>query len=143
MRFPAPHILQAVAPGEGGSGPASGGEPTDPASLLIVGSVAFDSVQTVVGKRDEVLGGAASYGSVAASFLAPPRLVGVVGKDFPDEHIEFFRNHKIDTAGIEVADGRTFRWAGRYADDFSTRTTLDTQLNVLVDDSRSTACTRR
>jgi len=98
--------------------------------LLIVGSVAFDSVQTVVGKRDEVLGGAASYASVAASFLAPSRLVGVVGSDFQHSHIDFFRSRGIDTAGIEVADGRTFRWAGRYADDFSSRTTLDTQLNV-------------
>jgi sugar/nucleoside kinase (ribokinase family) len=95
-----------------------------------VGSVAFDSVETPVGKRDEVLGGAASYFSAAASFFAPARLVAVVGEDFPAIHAEFLASRGVDLAGLERAPGRTFRWAGRYSADFNTRTTLDTQLNV-------------
>ena len=98
--------------------------------LLVVGSVALDSVETCHGKRDEILGGAASYSCYAASFFAPTRLVGVVGTDFPAEHEAFLRARGIDLGGLERAAGRTFRWAGRYADDFNTRTTLDTQLNV-------------
>jgi sugar/nucleoside kinase (ribokinase family) len=96
----------------------------------VVGSVAFDSVETRAGKRDEVLGGAASYFSVAASFFAPVRLVAVVGSDFPDQHRALLEKHGVDLAGLERAEGRTFRWAGRYSPDFATRTTLDTQLNV-------------
>ena len=108
---------------------------TSSSSLLVVGSVAFDSVETRAGKRTEVLGGAASYFSVAASFLAPSpvRLTGVVGTDFPEEHTKRLESHGIDLAGLERVAGRTFRWAGVYANDFSTRTTLDTQLNVFQD----------
>jgi sugar/nucleoside kinase (ribokinase family) len=103
-------------------------------SLLVVGSVAFDSVETRAGKRTEVLGGAASYFSVAASFLASPvRLTAVVGTDFPEAHTKLLESHGVDLAGLERASGRTFRWAGVYAKDFSTRTTLDTQLNVFQD----------
>jgi sugar/nucleoside kinase (ribokinase family) len=98
--------------------------------LLVVGSVAFDTVETRAGKRNEVLGGAASYFAVASSFLAPVRLVAVVGDDFPDEHCKLLEAHKVDLGGLERAPGRTFRWAGVYSKDFSTRTTLDTQLNV-------------
>jgi sugar/nucleoside kinase (ribokinase family) len=100
--------------------------------LLIVGSVALDSVETRAGKRVEVQGGAASYVAVAASFLAPgaPRLVGVVGDDFPEPHTRYLEERGIDLAGLERVPGRTFRWSGVYAPDFSTRTTLDTQLNV-------------
>lgn len=101
-----------------------------PSSLLIVGSVGLDTVQTVDGRHEDILGGAASYSSVAASFLAPPRLVGIVGSDFPDHHVAFFKSRHVDLAGLEVAQGKTFRWSGKYAPDFSTRTTLDTQLNV-------------
>lgn len=101
-----------------------------PSSLLIVGSVGLDTVQTIAGKHDDILGGAASYSSVAASFLAPARLVGVVGTDFPEEHTAFMKARHVDLAGLEVAEGKTFRWSGRYADDFASRTTLDTQLNV-------------
>jgi sugar/nucleoside kinase (ribokinase family) len=102
---------------------------------LVVGSVAFDTVETRAGKRNEVLGGAASYVSVASSFLtpAPVRLVGVVGTDFPEAHTKFLESHRVDLAGLERVEGRTFRWAGVYANDFSTRTTLDTQLNVFQD----------
>jgi sugar/nucleoside kinase (ribokinase family) len=102
---------------------------------LVVGSVAFDTVETRAGKRTEVLGGAASYFSVAASFLAPSpvRLTAVVGTDFPDAHTKLLESHRVDLAGLERVNGRTFRWAGVYANDFSTRTTLDTQLNVFQD----------
>ncbi|HVU50368.1 MAG TPA: PfkB family carbohydrate kinase [Polyangia bacterium] len=99
-------------------------------SLLVVGSVGLDTVETRAGKRAEVLGGAASYFSVAASFLAPVRLTAVVGTDFPAEHTRLLEGHKVDLAGLERVEGRTFRWSGVYAPDFSTRTTLDTQLNV-------------
>ncbi|HSZ81187.1 MAG TPA: PfkB family carbohydrate kinase [Polyangia bacterium] len=102
-------------------------------SLLVVGSVGLDTVETRVGKRADVLGGAASYFSVAASFLAPVRLTAVVGTDFPSEHTKLLEDHKVDLAGLERVPGRTFRWSGVYAKDFSTRTTLDTQLNVFQD----------
>jgi sugar/nucleoside kinase (ribokinase family) len=98
--------------------------------LLVVGSVALDTVETSRGRRDEILGGAACYSCYAASFFTPTRLVGVVGNDFPAAHEELLRKRGIDLAGLEHVPGRTFRWAGRYAADFNTRTTLDTQLNV-------------
>ena len=101
-----------------------------PSSLLIVGSVGLDTVETVAGRHIDILGGAASYSAVAASFLAPARLVAVVGSDFPDQHVAFMKSRHVDLAGLEVAEGKTFRWSGKYAPDFSTRTTLDTQLNV-------------
>jgi sugar/nucleoside kinase (ribokinase family) len=99
-------------------------------SLLVVGSVALDTVETSTARRQDILGGAACYSCCAASFFAPTRLVGVVGSDFPTEHEDFLRGRDIDLAGLERAPGQTFRWAGRYAADFNTRTTLDTQLNV-------------
>ena len=98
--------------------------------LLVVGSLALDTIETQTSRREEVLGGAACYASFAASFFAPVRLVGVVGGDFPSAHEDLLRTRKIDLAGLERASGRTFRWAGRYAADFNNRTTLDTQLNV-------------
>jgi sugar/nucleoside kinase (ribokinase family) len=105
-------------------------KPLGTSPLLVVGSVALDSVETQAAKRDEVLGGAASYFSVAASFFAPVRLIGVVGNDFPKEHEALLGSFGVDLAGLERAPGRTFRWAGRYSPDFNHRTTLDTQLNV-------------
>jgi sugar/nucleoside kinase (ribokinase family) len=98
--------------------------------LLVVGSLALDTIETQSSRREEVLGGAACYASFAASFFAPVRLVGVVGSDFPVAHEDLLRSRGIDLAGLERASGRTFRWAGRYAADFNNRTTLDTQLNV-------------
>ena len=84
-------------------------------SLLVFGSVAFDSVETRIGKRVEVLGGAASFVSVAASFLAPrPRLIGIVGDDFPDTYSKQLESHGVDLAGLERVPGRTFRWSGVY-----------------------------
>jgi sugar/nucleoside kinase (ribokinase family) len=105
-------------------------KPLGSSPLLVVGSVALDSVETLKEKRDEVLGGAASYFAAAASFFSPVRLVGVVGTDFPKAHEELLASFGVDLAGLERASGRTFRWAGRYSADFNNRTTLDTQLNV-------------
>jgi sugar/nucleoside kinase (ribokinase family) len=99
-------------------------------SLLVVGSVGLDDVETRAGKRTSVLGGAASYFSVAASFFAKPRMVAIVGADFPAAHTALFEEHGVDLRGLERVPGETFRWSGVYAPDFSTRTTLDTRLNV-------------
>ncbi len=104
-----------------------------PHSLLVVGSVGLDDVETRAGKRTSVLGGAASYFSVAASFLAPPRMVAVVGTDFPAEHSALFERHGVDLTGLERVPGETFRWSGVYSPDFITRTTLATKLNVFSD----------
>ncbi len=98
--------------------------------VLVVGSVALDSVETPFGSAADVLGGSASYFSVAASFFDQVYMVGVVGRDFPQEHIKFFQGRGIDTAGLEVAPGETFRWRGRYGYDLNTAITLDTRLNV-------------
>jgi sugar/nucleoside kinase (ribokinase family) len=102
-------------------------------SLLAVGSVALDSVETPFGHRDDVLGGSAAYFSVCASFFHAPRLVAVVGEDFPQEHVHFLRSRGVDLAGLERRPGRTFRWKGRYEFDLNTAHTLDTQLNVFAD----------
>ena len=99
-------------------------------SILVVGSVAFDSVKTPFGEAEDVLGGSATYFSVAASFFSPVRVVAVVGSDFGDEHAATFKRHNIDTAGLVRAEGRTFRWKGEYGFDLNEAHTLDTQLNV-------------
>ncbi|MBN9165773.1 MAG: sugar kinase, partial [Myxococcales bacterium] len=100
---------------------------------LIVGSVAFDDLEMPSGTFNDVLGGAATYSSITASLLTPVRLVGVVGNDFPAAVLEDLKQRGVDTAGVEHADGKTFRWRGRYSPDLSSRTTLDTQLNVFAD----------
>ena len=99
-------------------------------SLLVVGSVAFDSVKTPFGEAEEVLGGSATYFSVAASFFAPIALVAVVGEDFPQKEIDFLKSRKIDLTGLERAKGKTFRWKGEYGFQLNEAKTLDTQLNV-------------
>ncbi len=99
-------------------------------SVTVVGSVALDTVETPYGKNDEGLGGAAVYFSFAASLFSNVNLVGVVGEDFPAQHIELLQSKSIDLAGLETASGKTFRWSGRYHDDINERDTLDTQLNV-------------
>lgn len=100
-------------------------------SLLVVGSVAFDTIQTRAGKRTEVLGGAATFISLAASHFCPVNLVAVVGEnDFPDEHARLLASRGVNLDGLERAKGRTFRWSGVYAEDFSSRKTLETQLGV-------------
>jgi sugar/nucleoside kinase (ribokinase family) len=103
--------------------------------LLIVGSIAFDDLDMPTGEHRDVLGGAATYSSLAASQLArgATRVVGIVGTDFPEAHLEGLRSRGIDTAGVERAQGKTFRWHGRYSSDLSSRTSLDTQLNVFAD----------
>lgn len=98
--------------------------------LLIVGSVAFDSVETPAGKVDMALGGSASYASIAASYWCAPLAVGVVGEDFEDRHLQRFADHGVDTVGIERIAGKTFHWRGRYHQDFKGRDTLETALNV-------------
>jgi sugar/nucleoside kinase (ribokinase family) len=103
-------------------------------SVLVVGSVALDSLETPFGKRDDALGGAATYFSTAASLLTPVRLVGVIGEDFPEEHVEMLRTRRIDLGGlVRVPGGKTFRWKGRYGENLNEAQTLDTQLNVFAD----------
>lgn len=99
-------------------------------SLLVVGSVAFDSIRTPHGQADDVLGGAATYFSVTASWFTPVRVVAVVGEDFTERHLRVFTNRSIDTTGLERAAGRTFRWRGEYRGDMNEAQTLETQLNV-------------
>lgn len=99
--------------------------------VLIVGSVALDSVETPTGKIENALGGAATYGSVAASLFSPVNLVGVVGADFPEEHLAFLKNRKIDLAGLQIVEGgSTFRWKGDYHEDLNQAVTHETHLGV-------------
>ena len=102
-------------------------------SLLVVGSVAFDSIQTPHGEVEEVVGGSATYFSIAASWFTPVRVVAVVGEDFSEEHFRIFRERPIDTQGIERVPGKTFRWKGKYVGDMNEAQTLDTQLNVFAE----------
>ena len=102
-------------------------------SLLVVGSVAFDAVETPHGKVDRMLGGAATYFSVAASYFTHVNLVGIVGTDFTEKDESIFRGRRVDTQGLERADGKTFFWAGKYSDDMNDRVTLTTDLNVFAD----------
>lgn len=99
-------------------------------SLLVVGSVAFDSIRTPHGQADEILGGAATYFSIAASWFAPVRVVAVVGEDFGDRHLRVFTDRAIDTTGLERAVGKTFRWRGEYKGDMNEAHTIETHLNV-------------
>lgn len=102
-------------------------------SLLTVGSVAFDKIETPFGKTDKIIGGAATYITLAASYFTKKNnLVGIVGADFPQEMIDSLKAHGVDTAGLEVdPNGKTFFWSGRYHNDMNSRDSLETQLNVL------------
>jgi len=103
----------------------------DSAPLLVVGSVAFDNVITPYGEKEHILGGAASYCSLAASYYTQVRMVGVIGNDFEDEHLDRLRSRGIDLEGVQKDDsGPTFFWKGRYHENFNRRDTLDIQLNV-------------
>lgn len=104
-------------------------------SLLVIGSVAFDAIETPFGKTDKIVGGAGTYASLAASyFYDKVKLVGVVGEDFPQSEIEDFHNHHIDTEGLQIKKGeKSFFWSGRYHNDMNSRDTLVTELNVLAD----------
>ncbi len=101
-------------------------------SLLVVGSVAFDALETPSGRVERTLGGAATYFALAASYFSPVRLVGVVGDDFTARDAAAFRGRRIDLAGLERARGKSFFWAGRYSDDLTDRVSLATELNVFA-----------
>ncbi len=98
--------------------------------ILVVGTVAFDSVKTPEGEANDAIGGSATYFSAAASFYAPVDVIAVVGDDFPMASLDFLRERQVDVSGLEVKEGRTFRWAGEYAANMNDRRTIDTQLNV-------------
>lgn len=102
-------------------------------SLLVVGSIAFDSVETPFGKVEEALGGSALYFSTSASYFTDVDLVAVVGDDFPDSTIDFLKSRNVGLEGLKHSDGKTFRWKGKYGYDLNEAQTLDTQLNVFGD----------
>jgi sugar/nucleoside kinase (ribokinase family) len=112
--------------------------------ILVVGSVALDSIQTPSGHAEEILGGSATHFSIAASYFTDVSMVAVVGDDFPQEHVAFLQRKGIDTSGLWRQAGRTFRWKGEYTGDLNTAKTLDTQLNVFAEfNPRMTAAQRR
>jgi sugar/nucleoside kinase (ribokinase family) len=102
-------------------------------SILVVGSVALDSVETRAGKSEDALGGSATYFSLAARQFAPVKIVGVIGEDFPARHRSMLEKAGIDISGLETAKGKTFRWSGSYTEDYNAANTLDTQLNVFAE----------
>ncbi|MBN2601319.1 MAG: sugar kinase [Candidatus Marinimicrobia bacterium] len=102
-------------------------------SVLVVGSVAFDDVETPFGKREDALGGSAVFFSMAASHFTSPRMVGVAGTDYPDEALAMLEQHNVDIRGLEIVEGKTFRWGGVYHEDINQRDTLYTDLNVFAD----------
>ena len=103
-------------------------------SVLVVGSVAYDSVETPYGSRTDALGGSATYFSISGSYFSRVSVIAVVGDDFRPEHLQLLESHRIDTCGLERRAGKTFRWSGVYgAEDVNTRETLDTQLNVFAE----------
>src|SRR5436853_1299449 len=99
-------------------------------SVLVVGSIALDTVKTPVEEHADLLGGSASYAALSASFFSPVRLVGVVGDDFPESEFDFWKSRKIDSEGVQRANGKTFRWSGEYSWDLNTRETRSIALNV-------------
>ncbi|MXV50950.1 sugar kinase [Pedobacter sp. HMF7647] len=104
-------------------------------SLVIIGTVAFDAIETPFGKTDKIVGGAATYASLAASYFCENvKIVAVVGDDFPEKDIEDFKNHHIDVEGLQIKKGeKSFFWSGKYHNDMNSRDTLVTELNVLAD----------
>jgi sugar/nucleoside kinase (ribokinase family) len=102
-------------------------------SLVIVGSVAYDAIETPHGKVDRILGGAATYIALAASYFTETQIVAVVGDDFAEEDVAFLSAHKVDLQGLERVSGRSFFWSGIYSHDMNERTTLATELNVFAD----------
>ena len=101
--------------------------------MLVIGSVALDTIHNAHGTHERVLGGSATFASLAGSFYTGVKLVGVVGTDFPDDVVQKLRERGVDTAGLEVAEGKTFHWEGRYTDDLTARETIKTELNVFAD----------
>ena len=113
-------------------------------SVLVVGSVAYDSVVTPAGSRDETLGGSATFFSVSSSYFTPVSVVAVIGEDFQPEHVELLESRRVDTSGLDRKPGKTFRWSGVYsAEDVNARQTLDTQLNVFADFSPTLSADQR
>ena len=100
-------------------------------SVLISGSIALDHVKTQKAEHENLLGGSASFATIAASFFAPVNLVSIIGKDFPESHLELFKKRNVNLAGVKFSDGETFRWSGEYSEDMNTRETHDVALNVL------------
>src|SRR3954463_9059136 len=100
------------------------------ASLLVVGSVAFDTIETPYGKQERILGGSATYFSLAASYFTDVRVIAVVGDDFAPEHEQVMSGHGVDTRGIQRAPGKTFHWSGAYGANLNEATTRATELNV-------------
>ncbi|MCR4395380.1 MAG: PfkB family carbohydrate kinase [Candidatus Saccharicenans sp.] len=100
-------------------------------SLIIIGSVAFDTIETPSGRRDRIIGGSATYAALAASFFTRPGLVSLVGQDFPRRFLQQLRARGVDLAGLKIKKGKTFYWHGRYGHDPNQRTTIKTELNVL------------
>ena len=103
--------------------------------LVIVGTVAFDAIETPFGKTDKILGGAATYiGLSASQFNVDSAIISIAGGDFPQEYLDLLSNRNIDISGIEIVkDGKTFFWSGRYHNDMNSRDTLVTELNTLED----------
>ncbi len=101
-------------------------------SILVVGSVALDSVKTPFGKVENALGGSGTYFSISASYFTKVKLVAVVGDDFPKKHINLLKSHGVDIEGLKKVKGKTFKWKGEYTYDFNSAKTLDTQLNVFA-----------
>lgn len=101
-------------------------------SVLVVGTVAFDSIETPLGSVERVLGGSASYFALGASYFAPVRIVGVIGQDFPQDYLDLFTQRGVDIQGIKQERGDTFHWRGRYHEDINLRDTLELHLNVLA-----------
>ena len=99
-------------------------------SVLVVGSTAFDTIETPFGARERCLGGSATYFGLAAQLFTDVKMVSVVGNDFPADSLALLQNHGIDTEGLEVAEGETFSWSGKYSADMNSRETLDVQLNT-------------
>jgi sugar/nucleoside kinase (ribokinase family) len=99
-------------------------------SVLILGSIALDTVKTPVEEHKDLLGGSASYAAAASSYFSQVRLVGIVGSDFPESEFDFWKSRKIDTEGVQRVEGKTFRWSGEYEWDMNTRETRSTELNV-------------
>ena len=99
-------------------------------TILAVGSIAIDTLETPNGNRKNILGGSVSYFAIAAGLLAPVKLVGVVGEDYPEEGWQMFKSRSINTDNVHIESGKTFRWGGKYSDDYATRDTLFTELGV-------------
>ncbi len=100
---------------------------------LVIGSVAFDDVETPFGKRNNALGGSAIYFSLSASYFTNVRIVGIAGSDYPQDAIDLLKNYEIDIDGLEIKEGKTFRWGGKYHEDINFRDTLYTDLNLFAD----------